>query len=130
MIRRPPISGCSLARKKAGLICIQACASAARRPSSHRPVPDEVRQAFGYFESNLVRMRYDPFRAKGYSIGSGTVEGGCNNVVQHRMRRPGRGWTRTNANSMLAGLCELHSERFIRAWRHIQHPQPPSLPYF
>jgi hypothetical protein len=96
----------------------------------HRLVPDEVRQAPGYFESNLARMRYDQFRAEGYPIGSGTVESGCNNVVQHRMRRPGRGWTRTNANSMLAGLCELHSGRFIRAWQHIHHPQPQSHPYF
>jgi hypothetical protein len=95
-----------------------------------RQVPDEVRQAPGYFESNLGRMRYDRFRAEGYPIGSGTVESGCNNVVQHRMRRPGRGWTPTNANSMLAGLCELNSGRFTRTWQQIHHPQPQSHPYF
>jgi hypothetical protein len=94
-----------------------------------RQVPDEVRQAPGYFESNLARMRYDRFRAQGYPIGSGTVESGCNNVVQHRMRRPGRGWTQDNANSMLAGLCELHSGRFTCAWQRIHH-QPQSHPYF
>jgi hypothetical protein len=95
-----------------------------------RQVPDEVRQAPGYFESNLARMRYDQFRAEGYPIGSGTVESGCNNVVQHRMRRPGRGWTRDNANAMLAGLCELHSGRFTCAWQQIHHPQPQSHPHF
>jgi hypothetical protein len=95
-----------------------------------RQVPDEVRQAPGYFESNLARMRYDQFRAEGYPIGSGTVESGCNNVVQHRMRRPGRGWTRDNANSMLASLCELNSGRFTCAWQQIHHPQPQSHPYF
>jgi hypothetical protein len=94
------------------------------------PVADEVRQAPGYFESNLARMRYDQFRAEGYPIGSGTVESSCNNVVQHRMRRPGRGWTRDNANAMLAGLCELHSGRFSRSWQHLQRPQPQSHPYF
>jgi hypothetical protein len=94
-----------------------------------RQVPDEVRQAPGYFESNLARMRYDQFRTEGYPIGSGTVESGCNNVVQHRMRRPGRGWTRANANSMLAGLCELNSGRFTRTWQQIHHPQP-SPPHF
>jgi len=31
-----------------------------------RQVPDEVRQASGYFESDLARMRYDTFRAQGY----------------------------------------------------------------
>ena len=95
-----------------------------------RQLPDEVRQAPGYFESNLARMRYDKFRAEGYPIGSGMVESGCNNVVQHRMRRPGRGWTRANANSMLAGLCELNSGRFTHTWQQTHHPQPQSHPYF
>ncbi|NIQ78716.1 MAG: hypothetical protein GTN93_11610 [Anaerolineae bacterium] len=31
-----------------------------------RQVPDEVRQAPGYFDSDLARMRYDTFRAQGY----------------------------------------------------------------
>jgi hypothetical protein len=79
--------------------------------------PDEVRQAPGYFESNRKRMRYDEFRAEGYPIGSGTVESGINTVVHHRMKRPGRGWQRSNAQAMLAGLSELHSGRFDQAWK-------------
>jgi hypothetical protein len=79
--------------------------------------PDEVRQAPGYFKSNQLRMRYDNFRAAGFPIGSGTVESGINTVVHHRMKRPGRGWQRDNAQAMLAGLSELHSRRFERAWR-------------
>ena len=84
-----------------------------------RPVPDEVRQAPGYFESNLARMRYEQFRAEGYPIGSGTVESSGKNVVHHRMRRPGRGWVRNNVQGMLAGLGELHSGRFSWAWQQI-----------
>lgn len=79
--------------------------------------PDEVRQAPGYFEGNRQRMRYDEFRAKGYPIGSGTVESGINTVVHHRMKRPGQGWNRSNAQAMLAGLAELHSGRFERTWQ-------------
>lgn len=79
--------------------------------------PPEVQQAPGYFRSNQARMRYDEFRAAGYPIGSGTVESGAKNVVHHRMRRPGRGWKRENAQAMLAGLSELHSGRFDRAWQ-------------
>jgi hypothetical protein len=56
-------------------------------------IPDEVRQAPGYFGFNLARMRYDQLRAEGYLIESGTVESRCNDVVQHRMHRLGRGWT-------------------------------------
>jgi hypothetical protein len=78
---------------------------------------DLVRQAPGYFESNQARMAYDYFRAEGYPIGSGTVESGANTVVHGRMRRPGRGWRRDNGQAMLAGLSELHSGRFERAWQ-------------
>ena len=79
--------------------------------------PDEVRQAPGYFAGNRLRMRYDEFRADGYPIGSGTVESGINSVVHHRMKRPGRGWERSNGQAMLAGLSELHSGRFDQAWQ-------------
>jgi len=79
--------------------------------------PPQVYQAPGYFHSNQARMRYDYFREAGYPIGSGTVESGAKNVVHHRMRRPGRGSQRDNAQAMLAGLSELHSSRFDRAWQ-------------
>jgi hypothetical protein len=81
--------------------------------------PDEVRQAPGYFEGNRKRMRYDQFRAAGYPIGSGTVESGINTVIHHRMRRPGRGWERSNGQAMLAGLSALHSGRFDQVWQAI-----------
>jgi hypothetical protein len=48
---------------------------------------------------------------------SGTVESGINTVVHHRMKRPGRGWGRSNGQAMLAGLSELHSGRFDQAWQ-------------
>lgn len=82
----------------------------------------EVRQAVGYFEGNRLRMCYAEFRAAGYPIGSGTVESGGRSVVQHRMRRPGRGWTRDHGQAMLAALSELHSERFDQAWRMVYSP--------
>jgi hypothetical protein len=84
--------------------------------------PDEVRQAPGYFETNTERMRYNQFRAAGYPIGSGTVESGAKNVVQHRMRRPGRGWEREYANAMLALLGEYHSNRFDQTWLRLCQP--------
>jgi hypothetical protein len=84
--------------------------------------PDEVAQAPNYFRHNRDRMRYDVFRALGYPIGSGTVESGAKNVVQHRMRRPGQGWNRNDAQSMLAALTEFHSQRFEWAWQMVYSP--------
>lgn len=75
-----------------------------------------VRQAPDYFRSRQKQMQYDHFRAEGYPIGSGTVESAANTVIHHRLKRPGRGWNRDNAQAMLAGLSELHSDRFDRAW--------------
>jgi hypothetical protein len=91
---------------------------------------DEVRQAPGYFWNNRERMRYDEFRTAGYPIGSGTVESGARNVVQPRMRRPGRGWKRENAQAMLAALSELHSGRFRWAWGRTYSPDRKSCPIF
>lgn len=61
-------------------------------------------------------MDYARLRREGYPIGSGTVEGGINTVVHHRMKRQGRGWKRQQAQAMLAALGELHSDRFLSAW--------------
>lgn len=79
--------------------------------------PATVQQAAGYFRNNQGRMDYPRYRAAGYPIGSGTVESAANTVVHHRMKRPGRGWRRANAEAMLAGLSELHSDRFPDAWQ-------------
>jgi hypothetical protein len=76
-----------------------------------------VRQAPDYFRSRQKQMQYAHFRAEGYPIGSGTVESAANTVIHHRLKRPGRGWNRDNAQAMLAGLSELHSGRFERAWQ-------------
>lgn len=79
--------------------------------------PAEVQQAAGYFRNNQDRMRYPEYRALGYPIGSGTVESAANTVVHYRMKRPGRGWRRDNAQAMLAGLSDLSSDRFDSAWQ-------------
>jgi len=81
--------------------------------------PELVQEAPNYFRSNQGRMRYDHFRTQSYPIGSGTVESAANTVVHHRLRRPGRGWSRIHAQAMLAGLSELHSGRFEHAWYHL-----------
>jgi hypothetical protein len=75
-----------------------------------------VREAPDYFRSNQERMRYDLFRAQRYPIGSGTVENAANTVGHHRLKCPGRGWTRHNGQAMLAALSELHGGRFEYTW--------------
>ena len=66
------------------------------------------------FQSRAHALR--PFPHPGLPIGSGTVKSAANTVVHHRLRRPGRGWTRTNGQAMLAALSELHSGRYEYTW--------------
>jgi hypothetical protein len=53
---------------------------------------DEARQAVTYFSNHSQRMRYDLFRARGYLIGSGTIESGCKQIVTQRLKRSGAQW--------------------------------------
>ncbi len=77
---------------------------------------EDIRNSPSYFETRKHNMDYVRLRQEGYPIGSGTVEGGINTVVHHRMKRQGRGWKRHHAQAMLAALGELHSDRFQTAW--------------
>ena len=86
---------------------------------AHFDWPEGEANPRGYFEDNADRMRYDLFRDAGYPIGSGTVESGAKNMVQSRMRRPGRGWRRDNADGIMALLGEYYSGRFREAWKRV-----------
>jgi hypothetical protein len=83
-----------------------------------------VQENIVYFQNQQPRMRYDQYRAAGLPIGSGTVESAATSLVHLRLKRPGRGWCRDNAQSMLAALSELHSDRFELTWRAITSSPP------
>jgi hypothetical protein len=68
-----------------------------------------------YLTTNRDRMRYQTFRAAGYSIGSGAVESAVSYVVQQRMKRVGMHWRARGADAMLA-LRSLY--RSTGAWDH------------
>ncbi len=68
-----------------------------RRCEQLAPGCEEARTAVGYFRSHAHRMRYDHFRARGYSIGSGTVESACKQIVTRRLKRSGAQWTSPGA---------------------------------
>ena len=64
-----------------------------------------------YIRVNEEQMRYDVFRAKGYSIGSGMVKGVCRHVVGDRLKRSGMIWSRVGSSATLAlRICWLDKE--------------------
>jgi hypothetical protein len=57
----------------------------------------EVHKAITYYSNNIQRMDYARFRAKGYQIGSGTVESACKQLGTQRLKRAGARWTQPGA---------------------------------
>jgi hypothetical protein len=85
-----------------------------------QPLPDGLRQAVGYFYANRHRMRYRAFRQAGYPIGSGSVESGCKEVAEARLKQAGMRWSRTGAQAMLALRAVLLSDRWNQVWPTVE----------
>ena len=78
---------------------------------------DAMNTLIRYISSNEEQMRYDVFRAKGYHVGSGAVEGACKNVVGKRLKQSGMMWRRLGSSSVLAlRICWLNKE-WEQLWR-------------
>jgi hypothetical protein len=72
---------------------------------------------YGYIGSNEEQMRYDVFRATGYDIGSGAVEGACKNVVGKRLKQSGMIWSRFGSSSMLALRITWLNDEWEPLWQ-------------
>jgi len=62
-------------------------------------------------------MRYDVFRAKGYDIGSGAVEGACKHVVGKRLKQSGMIWSRLGSSSVLSLRVIWLNDRWDQLWQ-------------
>ena len=69
-----------------------------------------------YFETNEHRMRYAEFRARGYPIGSGTVESACKRVIGARLKQAGMRWSKAGAQAVLNLRSHLLSGRWDAVW--------------
>jgi hypothetical protein len=76
-----------------------------RTQARHR----DVVAAVAYFTTNATRMRYGTFRAQGLPVGSGVVEGGCQNVLHARLKRPGAHWDVEPAEHLVRARAVLCS---------------------
>jgi hypothetical protein len=52
------------------------------------------------FANQADRMRYADYRAAGWDIGSGMVEGACKHLIGAREKGPGMRWTEAGANTV------------------------------
>ena len=69
-------------------------------------VKDAVREkVLVYFENQVHRMDYPAYRAKGWPIGSGSVEAACKQVVNARLKGTGMRWGEPGADA----VCHLRA---------------------
>lgn len=100
---------------------IEACTAQARPDCP----ADAGRLAAHYFANNRQRMNYPDYRAKGYQIGSGTMESGCKQVGIQRMKVPGATWDKEGARHVAKARAALLSDQWdMLAQRRVHLMQP------
>ena len=75
--------------------------------------------ALGYLGPRLAQLRYAEFRAAGYPIGSGMVEGANKLVVEARLKGSGMHWAPAQVDPMLALRNVVCNDRWAEAWPRI-----------
>jgi hypothetical protein len=78
----------------------------------HKQAGEAAQKAFTYFTNNRHRMDYPTYRAKGYHIGSGTVESGCKQIVTQRLKVAGAIWNLDNAIQTAKARAALLSNQW------------------
>jgi hypothetical protein len=97
---------------------LDAVIDAFRHFTDHKRAGEVAQKAVTYFTNNRQRMRYPEFRAKGYQIGSGTIESGCKQIVKQRLKVAGAIWNLDNCiksakarTALLSGLWQTLTSR-------------------
>ncbi len=100
----------------------------------HLPEPEvwltwskEALQALRYLESRLDSMDYPSFKAKGYPIGSGQVEGMNKSVIGNRLKRSGMQWSREGAASMASLRAQFCSSHPLVEFNELRQQAYPAL---
>lgn len=83
----------------------------------------EAVQAWAYLEKQAGSgaMEYESFRAHGWPIGSGQVEGANKAVIGKRMKQSGMRWSRAGARRMASLRAQLHSRRPVLEFDDLRH---------
>jgi hypothetical protein len=83
------------------------------------PAGEHRDAALAYLEPRLPQLQYPTFRAAGYPIGSGLVEGANKVVVQDRLKGSGMHWAPASVDPMLALRTVVCADRWDEAWPRI-----------
>lgn len=88
---------------------------------------ERLAAARDYIDKRQRLMPYAAFRAAGYDIGTGAVEGAIRNLVRMRLDGPGTRWGRRRAEAVLRLRCILISRRWQEFHDHLRGRPPVRL---
>jgi hypothetical protein len=81
-----------------------------------------IRESVQYLEKRRGMLDYAWYQARGYPIGSGSVESANKLVVERRLKGTGMHWARAHVNPMVALRTIACSARWPEAWGQVtQH---------
>jgi hypothetical protein len=80
-----------------------------------------LRKCADYLQTHQHRLRYHLFRAAGWPVGSGVVEGGCKHVIGLRFKRQSTRWTKAGARGVLHLALDRLNGRWERRAQHLLH---------
>lgn len=83
------------------------------------PQGEQRDAALAYLEPRLPQLQYPTFRAAGYPIGSGIVEGANKIVVEARLKGSGMHWAPQSVDPLLALRTIVCADRWDEAWPRI-----------
>lgn len=79
-----------------------------------------LQKEIGYLEHGQERMDYPRYRAEGWLIGSGAVEGTCKHLVKQRFNLTGARWKRSNIPFVLALRLAIFNGEWHQDWQTLR----------
>jgi hypothetical protein len=79
-----------------------------------------LEREIGYLENGRERMDYPRYRAEGWVVGSGAVEGTCKHLVKERYNVTGARWKRANIPYVLALRLSIFNQEWSEDWERLR----------
>jgi len=79
-----------------------------------------LRKTAAYLSTHQARLRYPQFRAAGWPIASGVVEGACKDLIDLRFKRKSTRWTKAGARAVLRLRLDRRNHRWEQRVQHMR----------
>jgi len=113
---------CHVLKHEGGAALVQALETLPL-PESRPALRVKHEEVLGYLKKNVSRMDYPTYLAKGWLIGSGSVESACKTVVGQRLKLAGMRWREKGTDSVchLRALYKSERVQWQSFWRRKVH---------